>query len=369
MLTSREDPISTSRTTPTHQTRLLSVGLTLALVTSSAIVVTPADADDTEDALAQAQSALEETAATYDEVLSQIESLETQIADNQQRIAVIERDLPAQQAASDKSLVALYKMSQEGMTLIDLLLGAKDFNEFTQTLEYITRVQEQNAQAVSALASMKSELESSQKQLSEARADLELERVAAEDALSSAQAAREAAQAAAEEKQRRDAEAIAAGKVEEAAIPVDANAGSTVTGEPQETITGPATNDNVDWSQDKASFVEEWGGRIDAYLSGSPLSGYGSTFAEAAWDYGVDPRFSPAISCIESGKGTYCFRNHNAWGWGSVDWDSWEEAIFSHVRGLSRGYGYTVTVEGAQKYCPPNWEFWYNNVSAQMTLI
>lgn len=332
--------------------------------------MTPASADDTDDALAQAQNALEETATTYDEVMGQIESLEAQIADNQQRIAVIERDLPAQQAASDKSLVALYKMSQEGMTLIDLLLGAKDFNEFTQTLEYINRVQEQNAQAVSTLASMKSELESSQKQLSEARANLELERVAAEEALASAQQAREAAQAAAEEKQRQDAEAIAAGTVEEeVTIPADANEGSTVVDEPQETITEPATSDNVDWSSDKASFVGEWGSRIDAYLSGSPLSGYGSTFAEAAWEYGVDPRFSPAISCIESGKGTYCFHDHNAWGWGSIDWDSWEEAIFSHVRGLSRGYGYTVTVEGAQKYCPPNWEFWYNNVSAQMTLI
>ena len=128
-------------------------------------------------------------------------------------------------------------------------------------------------------------------------------------------------------------------------------------------------SDNVDWSVDKSDFVNQWAGRIDAYLSGSPLSGQGATFAAAAWDYGIAPRFSPAISCVESSKGLYCFRSHNAWGWGSSSWDSWEEAINAHVRGLSRGYGYTVTVEGAKKYCPPNWEFWYSRVCAEMAKI
>ena len=37
----------------------------------------------------------------------------------------------------------------------------------------------------------------------------------------------------------------------------------------------------------------------------------------------VDPRFSPAISAVESSKGLYCFRSHNAWGWGSSSWNTW----------------------------------------------
>ena len=129
------------------------------------------------------------------------------------------------------------------------------------------------------------------------------------------------------------------------------------------------TPDNADWSSDKATFVNEWAGRIDSYLAGSPMAGTGEIFAEAAWDYGVDPRYSPAISNTESSKGLYCFNSHNAWGWGSESWDSWEDAIRDHVAGLARGYGYTISVEAAKKYCPPNWEHWYSATLAQMEAI
>lgn len=126
---------------------------------------------------------------------------------------------------------------------------------------------------------------------------------------------------------------------------------------------------DVDFSIGKDAFIAEWGPRIDAYLAGSPLEGYGSTFAEAAWEYGVDPRWSPAISNTESSKGLYCSGSCNAWGWGGCSWGSWEEAIRDHVAGLARGYGYTISVEAAKKYCPPNWEHWYNATLAQMNMI
>ena len=125
----------------------------------------------------------------------------------------------------------------------------------------------------------------------------------------------------------------------------------------------------VDWSVGKDAFVKEWTGRIDAYLAGSPLSGYGSVFAEAAWDNGVDPRWSPAISNTESGKGSVCFMPCNAWGWGSASWGDWESAIRSHVAGLASGYGYSITVEAAQVYCPPFYADWYNKTIEQMALI
>ena len=125
----------------------------------------------------------------------------------------------------------------------------------------------------------------------------------------------------------------------------------------------------VDWSVGKTAFVEEWGARIDAYLSGSPLAGYGSVFAEAAWEHGVDPRWSPAISNTESSKGSVCFLPHNAWGWGDTGWDNWETAIRTHVAGLASGYGYCITPEAAEKYCPPNHSFWYATTHAQMATI
>lgn len=115
--------------------------------------------------------------------------------------------------------------------------------------------------------------------------------------------------------------------------------------------------------------VKKWAKRIDDYLAGSPLAGHGKTFAQAAADYGVDPRFSPAISCIESSKGEYCFRPHNAWGWGSSSWPDWDTAIQAHVKGLSEGYEGGCTPENAQKYCPPTWQDWYNQVSSEMDRI
>jgi hypothetical protein len=130
-----------------------------------------------------------------------------------------------------------------------------------------------------------------------------------------------------------------------------------------------SSSSSVDWSSDRSSFISSWGARIDAYLAGSPLAGYGSTFAAAAWDYGVDPRWSPAIACIESSKGAYCFLPYNAWGWGSVSWSSWDEAIYGHVAGLARGYGYTISYEAAQRYCPPTADDWYWSVLSQMNSI
>ena len=125
----------------------------------------------------------------------------------------------------------------------------------------------------------------------------------------------------------------------------------------------------IDWSVGREAFVAEWSARIDAYLAGSPLSGYGTTFAEAAWENGIDPRWSPAISNTESGKGSVCFLPHNAWGWGSSAWGDWDTAIRAHVAGLASGYGYSLTPEGAAMYCPPHAADWYNKTLAQMASI
>jgi len=125
----------------------------------------------------------------------------------------------------------------------------------------------------------------------------------------------------------------------------------------------------VDFTIGRDAFVELWGGRIDAYLAGFPLAGYGATFAEAAWEYGVDPRWSPAISNTESTRGTNCFRAYNAWGWMGNGWSSWTEAIHGHVKGLADGYGFTISVANAQKYCPPTYMDLYQKTSAEIAKI
>ena len=116
-------------------------------------------------------------------------------------------------------------------------------------------------------------------------------------------------------------------------------------------------------------FIAEWTARIDAYLAGSPLEGQGVTFATAAWNNGVDPRWSPAISNTESSKGANCFLPHNAWGWGQSSWSSWEEAINAHVAGLKSNYGYSITYSHAMKYCPPNYDNWFNSTLSEMKRI
>lgn len=119
-----------------------------------------------------------------------------------------------------------------------------------------------------------------------------------------------------------------------------------------------------------SSEVDSWAARIDAYLEGSPLAGYGQVFAQAAAEYGVDPRISPAISCVESGKGAVCFLPHNAWGWGSYSWPDWETAIHGHVSGFASGYGSTITLEGARIYASNDiYREWYTTVLSEMSSI
>ena len=139
--------------------------------------------------------------------------------------------------------------------------------------------------------------------------------------------------------------------------------------EKQRAYGGESAVAQVDFSVGEEAFVEEWTQRIDAYLAGSNLAGHGCDFAQAAWDYGVDPRWSPAISNTESGKGAHCFLPHNAWGWGASIWFNWTDAIYDHVKGLADGYGYSITYAAAAKYCPPNTANWYNNTLGEMSKI
>jgi peptidoglycan DL-endopeptidase CwlO len=105
---------------------------------------------------------------------------------------------------------------------------------------------------------------------------------------------------------------------------------------------------------------------IDDYLCGSVLEGYGRAFYEAATAYGIDYRLLPAISCIESGKGSHCFRSYNAWGWGGINWSSWEESIWAVASGISRGYGKSATPESMGSiYCPTS-NVWASNVRNEM---
>ena len=318
------------------------------------------------------QQRVEETAAAYNEAVAQREALEAQAADLEAQIAETEAKLPAAQDAAADALYMLYRFQQSSNGLVELLLSAEDFNSFISTVQYLNSVNNHTVGQLEELGALVDQLEQQQADLQAALDAARVQEEAAQTALAEAQAAREEAQRRVEEAARQRAaeeaaRAAADGSAGETAPAPDAGGNDAGTDAGGGAAVEEPSGDVV-WSE-RDAFVAEWGARIDAYLAGSPLSGYGSTFAAAAWDYGVDPRWSPAIAYAESSLGAYCFLPHNAWGWGSVSWGSWDEAIYGHVAGLARGYGYTITYEAAQRYCPPNADYWYAVVSEQMSYI
>lgn len=333
-----------------------------------------------------AQQEVERTAAEYDQAMSRIDELNQQISDNEARIAKIQETLPQQQERSSAAAVKMYKAQASTPGLLEMVLSSENIVDFFTSLEYVSHIFSSNQAEINRLNELKAELDQTRRDLSQAKKDADSEAANAEAALTAAQEARqeaqrkaqeeaarqaeEAAKAAAEAQAAEEAKAAEAAKTADDAAKADDSAANDATnaGESSGTVEAPS-NDGADWTSDRDAFVAQWAGRIDAYLAGSPMAGTGQTFAEAAWDYGVDPRWSPAISNTESSKGLYCFNSHNAWGWGSASWGSWDDAIRSHVAGLARGYGYTISVDAAKKYCPPNWEHWYNATLAQMNMI
>lgn len=330
-------------------------GITAALF-ASVLFPVPARAITTETAatLTETQKKVEETAAAFEKAAQNLDSLQEQISENEARIAELEEKLPAAQEKASRAMRELYKHSKGSNALMSFVLNTQSLDDFISGMKYMDQVKDANIAALEDLNEMQTELEAEKTKLNTAKAQAENEKQAAQAALEDAQELREAAQA------KADTEAAAeAAALEQAATENGGGSGPVSTPD----------NGAVNWDTDQASFVAEWAPRIDAYLAGSPLAGQGATFANAAWTYGVDPRFSPAISNTESSKGRYCFLPYNAWGWGNSSWSNWEEAINDHVAGLARGYGYTISVAGAKKYCPPNWFNWYNNTLSEMNRI
>ena len=360
------------------------IALTAAVLTISASMVLAgapyavAATNDTEAEPDELQLRIEQSAAAYDEATANVESLEKKIEDNEAKISEIEKQMPEYEARAQDALVSMYKMQSQSPNLVSVILQSDSLNDFITTLTYVNTVHDENLTELENLANKQAELESAQTELEQSKKQAEEEQDRASAALAEAQAAREQAQREAAERAAREA-AEAQKEQEEkqekssdskkddssASEKDEGSSSSSSSSEPVET----PSSDGADWSSDEEAFVNQWAPRINAYLAGSPLAGQGETFARAAWEYGVDPRWSPAISCTESSKGRHCFKPHNAWGWGSSSWGSWEEAIYAHVRGLARGYGYTISVSAAKKYCPPNWQHWYNATLAEMNKI
>ena len=351
------------------------------------------------------QQKIEAAQADYSAIREEMDGLQAAIDENRERIGELEEQIPAQQERGERAARELYKLQQDGVGLVDLLLNAGSLDDFLTSFEYVNYLTDANMREIERLAALRDEVDGERAQLEESYAEASARASEAEATLAGLQEAQAEVQRRIEEEARIAAEA-AAKAAEQAEHPRDndketadkkpdsaksdeadsseGKEGESAAEEEPEAEAEPESESEPEPApepepepepaapepaSDEEAFVAEWTARIDAYLAGSPLAGQGATFARAAYTYGVDPRWSPAISFTESGKGAACFLPHNAWGWGSESWGSWEEAINDHVAGLSRGYGYTISLDAARKYCPPNAQAWYDRTKGQMDLI
>lgn len=103
----------------------------------------------------------------------------------------------------------------------------------------------------------------------------------------------------------------------------------------------------------------------------APLAPYAKEFVKAAHEYGIDYRLVASISIIESSGGLHTFRTYNAWGWGKMNFTSWEEGIWTVSKGLGKYYarGLTTPQRISVYYCPPTASEWARKVSFVMSQI
>lgn len=342
---------------------------------------------DAQARVSELQAQVEQTAADYNDAQAHVDELQEQIEQTQARIDELNEQIPVQQQRSAQSVKTLYYLQEEGFGIIQAILSSETLDDFLTSYEYVEALNSHNNAQLQKLQDMVDELDEQESQLEEDTAQAQTEADRAQDALEQAQQAREQAEEEAVAKAQAEADATAAAEYaakEKAAKEAAANEAASSSGDgvdsgndaaeqpdsdEVEEVTQTVSSGDVNWSSDKQAFVDEWAGRIDNYLAGSPMAGQGKTFAAAAWDSGVDPRWSPAIATVESSTGAICFMPYNAWGWGSYSFGSWEEAIPAHVAYLGSMYGSTITREAASIYCPPNASFWYNRCLEEMNKI
>ena len=310
------------------------------------------------DATAQAS----EARAKAEDARARVKELETQIAESKKIIDTSAEKLETQKKRSSDAMLLQYKIEAEGFNLTDLMVSSATVSEFFSTLDYMDHIQELNSSEIKKYTALKDEYSQALETQRAAKAEADAQKALAEEE-----------EARAIEEEARATKAMEEAK--DARVKAQAEAEAEIERRMHEYEYNADLEGGVDWSMGRDEFVALWTERIDAYLAGYPMDGCGAAFAEAAWDYGVDPRWSPAIACVESGKGRAVpyHTSNNAWGWFANATDyrtfaSFEEGVRLHVEYLARFYGHTITPEHAAVYCPPG-DLWYEAVVNEMNQI
>lgn len=121
---------------------------------------------------------------------------------------------------------------------------------------------------------------------------------------------------------------------------------------------------------EKAYRVERLTRFLEKY--NSPMVSQAETYIEVADTYGLDWKFLPAISGVESGFGAVLLGgSYNPFGWGGgyIYFDSWEDGIETVGSQLAERFPEgTRTPEAiGPTYCPPNTAYWIAGVNQFMS--
>lgn len=305
-----------------------------------------------DDDLEKLSAKVDETARKYDEAVAERDYVNAEIEKLKVRIRNNEAELPGLQENANTAAVSMYKLSRNQDALIEMILDADSFENALYIVDSYGDIYNNYAEDIRRNQDIQQQLESDKLALDEKKTMADVAVIETEKALEEAKAVRQKAQEEAEARALAQAEQEAA-LARQASAKADAELAA-----------------QIDWTMGKDEFISHWGKRINDYLEGSPLAGYGELFAESAWSVGADPRLSPAISCIESSKARVCFLPFNCWGWLGHSFSSWEEAIPAHVAYIASDIypAPYLSYEFATIYCVPP-DDWYANVGSEMRRI
>lgn len=372
-----------------HRTAALIASKPARIITSAALAValtaTPmlspvaayAASQATQDQLSTAQKKIEDATSAYNDARTKLEDLQKQIDSNEANIDKIEAELPEQQAKASSAMRDLYKYQKGTSPIVSFLVNTQSLGDFITTCKYTNQITSSSVDEIEELNKMQTELEQNKTELDQAKSQLEGEQKNAEDALAQAQQLRSEAQAKAEQENAAELAKLEADKAAAAekisGTGVSGNNSNSQATNSNTTIDTTVNNSNSG-NSDYDSFINEWTNRIDNYLAGSPMAGQGYNFAVAAWNTGVDPRWSPALAASRAARASIAPGSYNAWGWsgrggGWRSFGSWSEAV-SAPRCLPGRQLWLHAYPGSrQEVLPPTWQDWYNKVASQMNRI
>ena len=159
---------------------ILSASVTLAL---SGAVVPVALADEYDDAIAEANTLIEDAK-------SQKEAAEKQVAELSDENRRLEETLPEKERQRDEAIIGLYKLSQSSGVITAALLGSASFSQFSNLVEYYSDISENDIGTILELGNTAEALEQDMVAAKNSVSEAEEKLSAAHSKLEAAQAAK-----------------------------------------------------------------------------------------------------------------------------------------------------------------------------------